>query len=298
MSIISNEDEFVYNLQVDVKDNKYYKVSLINTISNHEQIILKNDDGVYVVTPDVNRSFKFTSNWPNNSSQIYLLESLVKDVISDTNVKFNNNIIEAKVNYPNNAKLVSESIYIDDNYNVKKVEVKDEDNKVMLKMEVDKIDYKPSFGDDYFKLNESVQEETTEKKKKEDCVESENNTCDVSNILEDIIYPLYVPGDTYLTSKDTIDTDEGNRIILTFAGVSPFILVEETSSINEEMEIIPVNGEPLLMGGGLALLSDNSLYWSVNGVDFYLTSKTLNGSEMMMIAESIQNSTSLVASTK
>ena len=48
MSIISNEDEFVYNLQVDVKDNKYYKVSLINTISNHEQIILKNDDGVYV----------------------------------------------------------------------------------------------------------------------------------------------------------------------------------------------------------------------------------------------------------
>lgn len=253
---------------------------------------------VLVVTPDVNRSFKFTSNWPNNSSQIYLLESLVKDVISDTNVKFNNNIIETKVNYPNNAKLVSESIYIDDNYNVKKVEVKDEDNKVMLKMEVAKIDYKPSFGDDYFKLNESVQEETTEKKKTEDCVESENNTCDVSNILEDIIYPLYVPGDTYLTSKDTIDTDEGNRIILTFAGVSPFILVEETSTIKEEMEIIPVNGEPLLMGGGLALLSDNSLYWSVNGVDFYLTSKTLNGSEMMMIAESIQNSTSLVASTK
>ena len=107
-----------------------------------------------VVTPDVNRSFKFTSNWPNNSSQIYLLESLVKDVISDTNVKFKNNIIDAKVNYPNNAKLVSESIYIDDNYNVKKVEVKDEDNKVMLKMEVAKIDYKPSFGDDYFKLNE------------------------------------------------------------------------------------------------------------------------------------------------
>ena len=52
MSIISNEDEFVYNLQVDVKDNKYYKVSLINTISNHEQIILKNDDGVYVKTQE------------------------------------------------------------------------------------------------------------------------------------------------------------------------------------------------------------------------------------------------------
>lgn len=48
MKIISNEDEFTYDITVGVKNNEYYKVSLLNTINDHEQIILKNDDGVYV----------------------------------------------------------------------------------------------------------------------------------------------------------------------------------------------------------------------------------------------------------
>lgn len=50
MKIISNEDEFTYKITVGVKDNEYYKVSLVNTINEHEQIILRNDDGVYVIT--------------------------------------------------------------------------------------------------------------------------------------------------------------------------------------------------------------------------------------------------------
>lgn len=50
MSIISNEDEFTYDIDVSVKDSKYFKVVLVNKTNNHEQVILKNDDGVYVVT--------------------------------------------------------------------------------------------------------------------------------------------------------------------------------------------------------------------------------------------------------
>ena len=85
---------------------------------------------------------------------------------------------------------------------------------------------------------------------------------------------------------------------MTFAGVDPFILVEEASKINDEMEIVPVNGEPVILGNTIGALGDNSVYWTSNGVDFYLTSNTLNSSEMMTIAESITNGTSLVASTK
>lgn len=59
MSIISNEDEFTYDIEVAVQDNKNYKVTLTNTINNHVQVILKNDQGVFVVTPNLNKSFKF-----------------------------------------------------------------------------------------------------------------------------------------------------------------------------------------------------------------------------------------------
>jgi len=38
------------------------RVSLKNKTNNHEQIILKNSDGVYVLTPSLNKSFKFQSD--------------------------------------------------------------------------------------------------------------------------------------------------------------------------------------------------------------------------------------------
>ena len=50
MSIISNEDTFTYDVDASKSKDGYYKVSLINKINNHEQVILKNKDGVYVVT--------------------------------------------------------------------------------------------------------------------------------------------------------------------------------------------------------------------------------------------------------
>ena len=66
MVIVSNEDEFTYNIKVGVDNKTNYKVSLVNTINNHEQVILKNSEGVYVVTPNLNKSFKFMSEWPSN----------------------------------------------------------------------------------------------------------------------------------------------------------------------------------------------------------------------------------------
>ena len=126
----------------------------------------------------------------------------------------------------------------------------------------------------------------------------ECNTETTANIIEDIIYPLYVPTDTYLSTKDNITTDNGNRVILTFAGVDPFILVEESVSVSKEMEVIPVNGEPIMIGGVIGAKENNSLYWTSNGIDYYLTSSTLDNKEMMTIAESTKNSSTLVASVK
>lgn len=289
MSLVSNEDEYIYDIEVGVSGNKYYKVKLLNTINDHEQVILKNDDGVFVVTPSLNKSFKFMSEWPNNSSQSYILSCLLNDINNDENATIE--VVEdgykvvSKVNYPNNDSLVKQEIIVDEDYNIKSVKVMDKDSNVIILVTVGDIDYSPKFSKDYFKMDVGV------------------NTCEgdncksetTSNIIEDIVYPLYVPSDTYLSSKDEVND---NRVILTFSGVDPFILVEETSTVNSEMEIIPVNGDPVMLGGVIGAVENNSLYWSVNGIDYYLTSNTLNSNEMMTIAESTKNSSSLVASTK
>lgn len=50
LEIINNEDTYTYDVNVSYKKDNYYKVDLINTTNNHEQVILRNDDGVYVDT--------------------------------------------------------------------------------------------------------------------------------------------------------------------------------------------------------------------------------------------------------
>lgn len=345
MSIVSNEDTFTYKVEASKSKEGYYKVSLINQTNNHEQVILKNKDGVYVVTPDLNKSFKFQSDWPNNGSQSYLIDVLLNDVVNDDKVHVEKDYIQCKVNYPNNNTLYSEKIYLDKDYGVKKVEVLDQDGNVKITLNVNSINYKAKFNDEYFSLESLISEDevkdeqdninkkntTTTKKnngetttttttkvgdatnttttttttkvqseENNDIKENNNNTNEenTSNILKDIIYPLYVPQNTHLSTEDTISTDNGNRAILTFSGDSPFVLIEEVSRRFDELEIIPVNGDPLIMSDCIAALSNNSLYWTSNGIDYYLSSNSLDGKELMTIAEGLTGTSVIVSSEK
>ena len=76
LEIYRNEDKYTYDVDSSYSKSDLYKVTLVNKNNNHEQIILKNEDGVYVITPSLNKSFKFQSEWPYNNSQIYLLHLL------------------------------------------------------------------------------------------------------------------------------------------------------------------------------------------------------------------------------
>ena len=57
--IYNAEDTFSYDVKVFYMDDDYFKVDMINTLSNHEQVILRNNNDVYVVTPSLNKSYKF-----------------------------------------------------------------------------------------------------------------------------------------------------------------------------------------------------------------------------------------------
>lgn len=288
MNIISNEDTFSYNVTV-AKSNDNYRVNLVNTINNHEQVILRSNNEVYVVTPSLNKSFKFQSEWPDNGSQAYLLNSLVNDINNDSESKAEADgdgfVISSKVNFPNNANLVSEKIYLDKKSNLKKVEVLDKDGKVKITVNYTSIDFKPTFKDDYFKLESLIDEECCKDK-------------ETSALMDDIVYPLYLPSNTYLSTKDTVNTESGNRVILTFTGDSPFTLIEEKTVANSEFEIIPVYGEPLMLSETMGALSSNSLYFTSNNVDFYLSSDKLSGNELLTIAESITGSSLSVSGDK
>ncbi len=50
MEISSGEEIFTYSIDTYFLKDDFYKVVLVNQTNNHEQIILKNKDGLYVMT--------------------------------------------------------------------------------------------------------------------------------------------------------------------------------------------------------------------------------------------------------
>ena len=336
MEILSNEETYTYSLEVNYLQDSFYKVTLVNETNNHEQIILKNKEGVYVVTPSLNKSFKFQSEWPDSSSQSYILSSILKDIKNDKNVileeEDKNYIVRTNVSYPNNADLSYQKIYFDKDMNIEKVLVYDTKDTIVIKATFRSVNLKAGLSEGDFKLENLIDMATNDNKNEEVNKDKENNAsnnnskenndsqtnqnsndldnnssnkdssceneeCDTksSNIIDSIIYPLYIPSRTYLSSSEKVDTDNGNRVILTFAGDKNFVLIEEVANIAQDFEVIPVYGDPIMLSDTIAAKSANSMYWTSNNVSYYLTSSDLSSSEMVTIAESLGN-TKIVSS--
>ena len=98
---------------------------------------------------------------------------------------------------------------------------------------------------------------------------------------------MVVPTNTKLVSEEKIKKDIGDRIIMTFDGDKPFLLVEETAVIEDEFTIIPTYGEPYQLMDTLGVMTNNSLTWTSNGIEYYIVSDVLNQDELVEVAQSI-----------
>lgn len=289
MEIVSNEETYSYDVSVDYKYDNYYKVKLLNKTNNHEQVILKDGNSVYVVTPALNKSFKFQSEWPDNSSQSYLLKSLLNDIKSTENAVVDENedyyIVNANVNYPNNGKLKTEKIYFDKDGNLKEVQVLNKDGNAIIRMKFNSIKYSVKFDDNYFNLDTLITNSCDDSSTNPNCDKSSPSK--ETSSIKDIIYPLYLPEDTHLSTKDMVETDNGDRAIITYAGAKPFMIIEESAKANKNMEVTSVYGDPLFLSMGVGALGENSLEWQSGDISYYITSSYLTQEEMMTIAESL-----------
>lgn len=352
LKLTNNDDTYEYDVEVSFKKDDKYKVSLKNKSNDYEQIILKNDEGVYVITPSLNKSFKFQSDWPNNNSQSYLLDSVANDLKDDSAYKFTQKdkdyIFTTKTNYPNNPKYVKQNITLDKNQKLKKVEVQDEQGRTYIEFNVSKIDNKAKFDDNQFNLDEltknfapaqdnqknqtknqnqnnsfsnSVQNnntentnanldeqsntsekpstdqntnsnnQTTNQEQKNNQTNSndnsQNNNTSTTSKIDENVFPLYLPTNTSLSDKEVIETSSGQRVIMTFSGDNPFVLVEETIKPSENLEIIPTYGEPFMLIDTVGSLTDTSYTWTSNGVEYYIVSDQMNKHELLEVAKSI-----------
>ena len=284
MEIYNGEDVYKYKVKSSY-DNDNYRVSLTNKSNDHEQIILRNSDGVYVLTPSLNKSFKFQSEWPTNSSQSYILKSILSDIKDDQDrtviSKDDNYEITTKVNYPNNTDLKTQIITIGKDKLPKNIVVKNENGSSAITMKISKIDVKVKYDKNYFALSSNIKEDKNDVKKDDNKKEKET-----SNILDDVVYPMYLPTGTTYSSEEVVTASGNERVILTYTGAKPFILIEENATKAPQHETTQVSGEVVMYNNVLGILTESSLNWNNNGKEYYLIGDSLSGRELLQIASS------------
>lgn len=282
LNVINNDENYNYDIDVYKEDNNY-KVILTNKSNDHTQVILKNKDGVYVLTPALNKSFKFQSDWPYNNSQVYLLNALINDLKNDENLAYNKKdnkyIFKSKVKYVNNKKLDYQKLVLDNNLDFEKVIVYDKDGIEAMTMIFDNIDYSYKFKSDEFNLDTIIDN-------------SEEELEETGN-LDEVIYPLYIPDGTKLVNEDKIDKSNGKRVIMNYDGDKSFLLVEETSEVFSDFTVIPTIGEPYQLMDTLGVATNNSLSWTSGGIDYYLVSDVMSQNELVEVAQSISGIVSM-----
>ncbi|WP_078543055.1 LolA family protein [Litchfieldia alkalitelluris] len=281
MTLQTGSEQQVYEVEIWHKTPAYYRVNLKNAQKDQSQMILRNDDGVFVLTPALNKSFRFQSDWPQNSSQAYLYESLVQDIEGDPEAKFtaekDKYVFETKTNYKNNKMLPTQEITFNKDLTPASVKVMDPDRNPLLIVEFTKTTFNPEFDENAFNVEKNMSGALLE-------------VPVMAGVDEPVavMYPQVEIEGVNLVEEKEIETENGKRIIMTFGGEKSFTLIQERAQVSEVGTTTSVSGEPVDLGFTVGALTDQAVSWSHDGVDFMLASEDLTQEELLMIARSVQ----------
>lgn len=286
MTLQTGSEPQSYDIEIWHKNPEFYRVALKNTEKDQSQMILKNKEGVFVLTPALNKSFRFQSDWPNNSSQAYLYESLIEDIQNDKEPKFkateDHYVYETKTSYQNNQMLPLQEITLNkSDLSPVSVKVMDAERTPVVTVDFSNVKFNEELDNKDFDTKKNMTGAQLEFPVMAEVAEEEDFT---------VFYPESLP-EVELVSEKEVETEEGKRVILTYEGEDKsFTMIQEKAVIVQTSggEEAMMNGDPVDLGFTVGAVSDNMVSWTQNGVDYMIASTNLSKEEMIQIAQSVQ----------
>lgn len=300
MTLYTGEQPQEYKVEVWYKNPSYYRISLSNVQKDVTQIVLRNDEGVFVLTPSLGKSFRFQSDWPDDQGQVYLYQTLIRGIVSDNNRQFvedgDNYVFEVAANYQSSA-LVRQKIWLaKKTYEPKQVQVSDSEAKVVVDVKFDSFNFNPEFTKDSFDMQKNMAGGTASEST---IAEVDENGNEVTVPEEDqpaaaelgdfgIIEPGYIPAGVQLKDTHKLEGSKDHAALIRYDGIYQYTIME-SRPLDRAVSLAP--GSLIDLGFTFGLLSgveQQTLTWMNDGVEYRITSANLPVSEMMQIAASME----------
>ena len=281
MEIINGEEKRNFNVKVSYLkgEQDYFKVSLYDTNINQEQILLRNNEGVYVLTPSLNTAHKFKSGWPMSSAKPYIYQSLLSVFDGEYEVeKMDDGIlVRSNISYKNSPIYSKQEIKFSNELVPVWVNIYNDKDEVVLSINFTKVDIGVSFEEGYFDLN---------------------NTMDISreNISEDVVAPsddlpyMLTGSDLNIELLDSVvvNIEDENLHMLVYKGDSNFTVIEKVSNVYDEIEVIETSGDIVMTINGFAILEESKVSYNYNGIDVVIYGDSLDVSTYLNIANGME----------
>ena len=256
--------------------------------------------------------YKFQSDWPKKNSQAYLIGALAEDLAQDKNLvmkeedkayifeaatrnSYKNSMPHQVITVDKKTMLPTSVVIMND---VKEEQIRITFKNIKLGVQHAAKDYAV---EQFTESDETKGEQATpsekDKKDNKDGKESNNNpngneektavSAEAENKEFQTHYPVVNLENTKMVEEKVMREGGMDRVILTFDGDKPFTVMQQP--VTKEVAMLPVSssGDPVDLGFTIGAITDTSISWEKDGVEFFVASSKLTREEMVQVATSM-----------
>ncbi|MCY0876268.1 MAG: hypothetical protein OWT28_08375 [Firmicutes bacterium] len=239
-----------------------YRIALGNENRDISQIILRNNQGIYIVSPGIKKIIRFQGDWAERQGQLYLYNALLSRIVAASEPSYTTR--DKVVTFELGAESINPSVetqrieLAQGTYAPVQVTLLDKKKQPLITMTYLSFDRNVNFPANAFSTDQATTLEPIE--------------LPVSAQTQEfhVIEPTWVP------QSDTVadETDAGGIAMVRYDGPHPFTLVEtRPTSAGQDLgsgQLLTIEGIPAVL---LSQGNVHQLYWLYGGLSFALTSR-------------------------
>ncbi|WP_029422528.1 LolA family protein [Alicyclobacillus macrosporangiidus] len=272
MTVQMENGSQTYYIETDYDSPEVYKISLGDANKNINQIIVRNGSGMFVVSPTLQKVFRFNGNWAQNQGHIYLYDQILHQLSTSPDVKVakKGDVYTFTMPItPENDIVAKQQVDLSVNtLEPKKVVLYDKDNKAVVTIEFTS-----------FKTGVKYQQADFDPQKLASSGAVKTTT------VQDNQFTFVEPQEILGDKQDLSDQLSATDWLLRYTGPYDFTLEEWRPDPGVAGvpggKLVDLFGVPAVLAGSA---NAQRLMWIHNGVQFSLTSDKLSLDQMKQVA--------------